>query len=89
MLAATLRFDSTREADTADGWLVGLGDEADVQVITYHATITAAQAAILVAFQADPDVDGHFQAAAEGTVLTSEAATVASTKAALLTAEGL
>lgn len=89
MLQATLRFIPEREGDTADGWAVYIGDEAEIPVVSYHATITAAQAAILAAFQADTGVDGYFTQAAEGEVLTTEAAAVAAAKAALLSAEGL
>ena len=89
MLVATLRFDQIREDDTGDGWVVGLGDDSEAPVITYYATITAAHAAQVAAYQIDPGVDGYFTTTAEATVLADEAATVASTKAALLTAEGL
>ena len=89
MLQAQLRFLPEREGDTTDGWAVYLGDEAEVPAVTYYETITAAQAAILAAFQADPAVDGYFQGAAEATVLSAEASAVAAAKTALLSAEGL
>lgn len=89
MLQATLRFLPDREGDTADGWAVDLGDESEVPTRTYYATITAAQAAIRTAFQADAGIDGYFTQAAEGEVLATNAAAVASAKTALLTAEGL
>lgn len=89
MLQATLRFFPEREADTADGWAVYLGDESEAPAVTYYATITLAQAAIRTAFQTDPSIDGYFTQAAEADVLATEAAAVAAAKAALLTAEGL
>lgn len=89
MLQATLRFFPEREDASADGWVVYLGDEGEAPVVTYYATITLAQAAILAAFQADPGVDGYFTQAAESQVLSTEAAAVTAAKAALLTAEGL
>jgi hypothetical protein len=89
MLQATLRFLPEREGETADGWQVALGDEAEAPVVTYYATITAAQSAIRTAFQTDPGVDGYFTQAAEADVLAGEAAAVTAAKAALLAAEGL
>ncbi len=89
MLVATLRFDPEEEEATGDGWALSLGQDSEVPVTTTYATITLAQAAALAAFQADTDVDGYFTQAAEAAVLVTEAATVASTKAGLLTAEGL
>lgn len=88
-LIASLRFDSSNEDATGDGWTVFLGQENEAPVATEYATITAAQAAILAAFQADVEVDGYFGQAAEDQVLTTEAAAVTAAKAALLAAEGL
>jgi hypothetical protein len=91
MLQATLRFLTTEEDATGDGWEVSLGDEADAPTVTLHPTITAAQGAILAAFQADPSVDGYFTQAAEGSTIAAEpaASAVTAAKAALLSAEGL
>lgn len=88
-LIASLRFVTANEDATGDGWEVALGEENATPTVTQHATITAAQAAILAAFQADAEVDGYFQQAAEDSVLAANSGTVATTKAGLLTAEGL
>jgi hypothetical protein len=89
MLQATTRFLTDREESSGDGWQVSLGDESAAPTVTYHNTLTAAQAAILAAFQSDAAIVGYFTQAAEASVLTAEAAAVTSAKAALLTAEGL
>lgn len=89
MLQATLRFLPEQEDGDGDGWELSLGDEAEAPAVTRYATITAAQAAALAAFQADPAVDGYFTQLAEQEVLTTEAAALAAAKAALLAAEGL
>jgi hypothetical protein len=89
-LVASLRFLPDREADTADGWLVSLGNTASSSYTdTYYATITAAQTAIRTAFQNDVEVDAYFTSAAEASVLSTNASSVNSTKASLKTAEGL
>lgn len=89
MLQATLRFIPEQEDGDGNGWELSLGDETQVPVVTSHATITAAQAAVLAAFQSDPKVDGYFTQAAEQEVLAAGAADVTAAKAALLAAEGL
>lgn len=88
-LVASLRFVPGQEDIDGNGWEVHMGQDDEAPTVSTYATITAAQAAILAAYQADPDVDGYFQQAAEAEVLTTEAANVAAAKAALLAAEGL
>lgn len=90
MLQATMTFDPFREAASQDGWVVYLGElNSAPTTTTYYETITAAQTAILTAFQADTEVNTYFADIAEETVLTSEAAAVAAELLALRTAEGL
>lgn len=89
MLQTTITFRPEIEENTGDGWALSVGQVGETPVVTQYATLTLAHAAAVQAFQADADVDGYFTQAAEGQVLTTEGAAVASAKAALLTAEGL
>lgn len=92
MLTASLRFDAASESSTGNGWNVIVADDvAQVPIISdiFYATITLAQAAIQDAFSADAATNNYFLSAAQGAILASSAAAVATELSNRRTADGL
>ena len=91
---ARLYFDGARETLDGKGWVVTIFDDQDIEsaaapVITYYATITAAQAYQQDMLSDAPDVLAYFQQKAAAAYLVTNATAVQTAVGALLTAEGL